>query len=168
MSVSAARPDETRVTGTPDHGRPLAPSRGRWRPLGLDEVRIDGGFWGDLQRLNATAMIEHCETWIERTGWAANFDAAATGALPAARRGREFSDSEVYKLLEDPAFQPFAERDALFRPDFAAVRADPRFMAVAAKLGLVRYWRQSGYWPDFCTSEKLAYDCKAEAAKYPV
>lgn len=83
-----------------DHGRPFAPSHGKWRPLGLDEVRIEGGFWGELQHLNATAMIEHCEAWIERMGWAGNFDAAAQGRLPAARRGREFSDSEVYKLLE--------------------------------------------------------------------
>jgi tetratricopeptide (TPR) repeat protein len=74
---------------------------------------------------------------------------------------------QVYQLLEDPTFQPFVERDALFRPDFARVRADPRFMQVAARLGLVRYWRQSGYWPDFCRSEQLKYDCKTEAAKYP-
>ena len=74
---------------------------------------------------------------------------------------------EVYKLLADPAFRPFVARDALFRPDFQAVRADPRFMSVAAKLGLIRYWRQSGSWPDFCTSDKLPYDCKREAAKYP-
>lgn len=74
---------------------------------------------------------------------------------------------EAYKLLEDPNFQPFVERDALFRPDFRAVRADPRFMGIAAKLGLVRYWRQSGSWPDFCKNDKLPYDCKTEAAKYP-
>jgi hypothetical protein len=74
---------------------------------------------------------------------------------------------EVYQLLEDPKFQPFIEKDALFRPDFAAVRADPRFMQIAARLGLIRYWRQTGYWPDFCRSERLRYDCKAEAAKYP-
>jgi tetratricopeptide (TPR) repeat protein len=73
---------------------------------------------------------------------------------------------EAYQLLQDREFQPFVEIDVLFRPDFAGVRADPRFMQVAARLGLVRYWRQTGYWPDFCTSEKLAYDCKTEAAKY--
>ncbi|MEP7130100.1 MAG: TIR domain-containing protein [Sphingomicrobium sp.] len=73
---------------------------------------------------------------------------------------------EVYQLLESPAFQDFTRREILFRPDFAPVRADPRFMRIAARLGLVRYWRQTGFWPDFCTSERLRYDCKAEAAKY--
>jgi tetratricopeptide (TPR) repeat protein len=73
---------------------------------------------------------------------------------------------EVYQLLEDPSFLAHLESGELFRPDFAPVRADPRFMQVAARLGLVRYWRQTGYWPDFCTSERLRYDCKTEAAKY--
>ncbi len=73
---------------------------------------------------------------------------------------------QAYQLMEDPKFQPSIDRSALFRPDFAGVRADPRFMQVAARLGLVRYWRETGYWPDFCTSERLRYDCKKEAAKY--
>lgn len=73
---------------------------------------------------------------------------------------------EAYQLLEDPKYQPFIHADALFRPDFAGVRADPRFMQVAARLGLVRYWRNSGYWPDFCKRDRLPYDCKTEAAKY--
>lgn len=73
----------------------------------------------------------------------------------------------AYRLLEQAGFQPFVDKDALFRPDFASVRADPRFMQVAARLGLVRYWRETGYWPDFCSKEQLRYDCKAEAGKYP-
>jgi hypothetical protein len=73
---------------------------------------------------------------------------------------------EAYGLLEDAKFQPFIETNALFRPDFAGVRADPRFMRVAAGLSLIRYWRKTGYWPDFCSTERLHYDCKAEAAKY--
>jgi tetratricopeptide (TPR) repeat protein len=73
---------------------------------------------------------------------------------------------DVYRLLEQPGFQPFVDRDTLFRPDFATVRADPRFMGVAARLGLVRYWRETGYWPDFCSKEQLRYDCKTEAGKY--
>jgi hypothetical protein len=73
---------------------------------------------------------------------------------------------QAYQLLQDPKFRPLINTDALFRPDFAAIRADPRFMQVAARIGLVRYWQTSGYWPDFCKNEQLRYDCRAEAAKY--
>lgn len=73
---------------------------------------------------------------------------------------------EVYLLLSDPGTQRFIDASLLFRPEFAPVRADPRFMSAAARAGLVRYWRESGNWPDFCSSEQLKYDCKAEAAKY--
>src|SRR5206468_256861 len=50
---------------------------------------------------------------------------------------------DAYRLLDDPAFQPFVQRALLFRPDFARARADPRFMQVAARLGLVGYWKQT-------------------------
>jgi hypothetical protein len=73
---------------------------------------------------------------------------------------------QAYALLADQQFQHSIDTALLFRPDFDAVRADPRFMQVAARLGLVRYWRRSGYWPDFCTREQLKYDCRKEAAKY--
>lgn len=96
----------------PDAGRPVAPSRSRWRPLGLGEVRIDGGFWAGLQDLNARAMIDHVEHWLETMGWSGNFDAAVEGRLPADRRGREFSDSEVYKLLEAMSWEVGRTGDA--------------------------------------------------------
>lgn len=53
----------------------------------------------------------------------------------------------------------------LFRPGLAKVRRDPRFMAVAKRIGLLSYWRKSGEWPDFCSEPDLPYDCKEEAAK---
>jgi DUF1680 family protein len=95
-----------------DRGRPVAPSSGRWRPLGIGEVTIDSGFWADLQRLNAEVMIEQCEAWVERMGWIGNFDAAAEGRLPQDRRGREFSDSEIYKLLEAMSWEVGRTGDA--------------------------------------------------------
>lgn len=88
------------LTPTAQRGRPVVPTRARWQPLGLDQVTITDGFWAELQQRNARTMIDHCERWIERMGWAGNFDAAAQGRLPADRRGREFADSEIYKLLE--------------------------------------------------------------------
>lgn len=79
---------------------PVAPSGGRRRPLGLHEVRITGGFWARRQEVNATDTLAHCRTWMERVGWIDNF---RTG--PERRRGREFADSDVYKLLEAMAWE---------------------------------------------------------------
>lgn len=93
------------MSPTAQRGRPVVPSHARWQPLGLDQVRITGGFWADLQDRNARTMIDHCERWIETLGWSGNFDAAVDGRLPADRRGREFSDSEIYKLLEAMAWE---------------------------------------------------------------
>ena len=53
----------------------------------------------------------------------------------------------------------------LFRPTMRALRSDPRFMRVAAHLGLLAHWRNSGKWPDFCFEPDLGYDCQTEAAK---
>ncbi|WP_214321857.1 glycoside hydrolase family 127 protein [Nonomuraea sediminis] len=77
---------------------PVLPSSGVLSPLGLDAVRPAPGFWGDRVRLNREVIIAHCREWMEKEGWIGNF----RGDLP--RRGREFSDSEVYKLLEAMAW----------------------------------------------------------------
>ncbi|MEU4243905.1 beta-L-arabinofuranosidase domain-containing protein [Actinoplanes sp. NPDC026619] len=61
--------------------------------------RITGGMWADLQRLNRTAMIPHAVQWMTRLGWVANFDRAAAGERYD-HRGREFADSEIYKIIE--------------------------------------------------------------------
>ncbi|KJL23023.1 Non-reducing end beta-L-arabinofuranosidase [Microbacterium foliorum] len=84
---------------------PVVPTRGRLRPLGLDEVSITGGFWGERQAVNGSATLAHIESRLESEGWLPNFDLAAAGSLPAGRRGREFSDSEIYKYLEALAWE---------------------------------------------------------------
>lgn len=86
-------------------GRPVAPSTGALTPVGLTDVTITGGFWARMQELNATAIIDHAEHWMEKVGWIGNFDAAVEGRLPQDRRGREFSDSDVYKLMEAMAWE---------------------------------------------------------------
>ncbi|MBD7980347.1 glycoside hydrolase family 127 protein [Oerskovia merdavium] len=108
----------TTTTSRSTGGRPVVPVSSVLRPLGLDEVRITGGFWADRQETNRVATLTHIEHWLEKEGWLGNFDAAVEGRLPAARRGREFSDSEVYKLLEAMAWElgrrPDDELDARF------------------------------------------------------
>ncbi|PZF82990.1 glycoside hydrolase family 127 protein [Jiangella anatolica] len=86
-------------------GRPVVPVRGAQRPLGQAEVRVTGGFWAGLQATNACATLEHCESWMERLGWLANFDRVAAGTSGSDRPGWSFSDSEVYKLIEAAAWE---------------------------------------------------------------
>ncbi|MFI1359333.1 glycoside hydrolase family 127 protein [Streptomyces sp. NPDC020898] len=100
---------------------PVAPTRGRLRPLGLDEVRITGGFWARRRETNANATLAHSRDWMERVGWTGNFRAVAEGRVQRDRRGREFADSELYKLLEAMAWQTGTGTGAAFDPDIAAL-----------------------------------------------
>ena len=95
----------------------------------------------------------------------------------AAQRGHYASFAEVLLEFgrEDEAFEtlmrvPVQRVDqfllqTLFRPTLSRLRADPRFLKIAHRYGLLDYWRKSGEWPDFCSEPGLPYDCKAEAAK---
>ena len=101
-AIPASGPRPTRPESA---GGPAMPSRGRLRPLGLHEVRITGGYWGRRQQVNADASLAHIESWLEREGWLGNFDLVRDDAPATERRGREFSDSEVYKFLEAMAWE---------------------------------------------------------------
>ncbi|WP_456786747.1 glycoside hydrolase family 127 protein [Cellulomonas sp. P5_C5] len=116
----------TMTTTTTTAATPVAPSHGTLRPLGLDDVRITGGFWAQRQAVNGTASLAHIEHWMEREGWIPNFDVAAAGTLSDLDRGgREFSDSEVYKLLEAMAWE-------IGRTDDTAL--DGRFRALVGRI----------------------------------
>lgn len=94
----------TATTGRTAPAAPAVPSRGALRPLGLDEVRLRDGFWGSRQETNATVTLDHCLRWLESLGWIENFDRTAAGDA-GERPGREFADSETYKLLEALAWE---------------------------------------------------------------
>lgn len=74
---------------------------------------------------------------------------------------------EAYEVVWHPVALDslMAGTEALFRPHMRAIRADPRFIALAAKLGLLQYWEKTGLWADFCSEPRLPYDCRKEAAK---
>lgn len=118
------------LTTTTSHSVPVAPTTGALRPLGLDEVTITGGFWGRRQEVNGRATLAHIGGWLEREGWLGNFDLAASGRLPEGRRGREFSDSEVYKYLEAMAWE-IGRRGGAGEP---TDELEARFHAVAARV----------------------------------
>ncbi|MEU8660297.1 glycoside hydrolase family 127 protein [Actinoplanes philippinensis] len=98
--------DETLATTV--SGMPVAPTRGRLRPLGVGEVTLRPGFWQQRQDTNAARTLAHIEHWLEKAGWLANFGLTENGAE---RRGREFADTEVYKYLEALAWEYGRTRD---------------------------------------------------------
>lgn len=51
----------------------------------------------------------------------------------------------------------------LWSPRFREVRADPRFIEIANRKGLVRYWLETDQWPDFCVTENIKYDCREQS-----
>ena len=91
---------------------PVVPTDGRLTPLGIDQVTIRGGFWGERQRLNAEAIIPHALRWETRVGWIDNFARARAGDIAARHAGREFADSDVYKLIEAMAWEVGRTGDA--------------------------------------------------------
>jgi DNA-binding winged helix-turn-helix (wHTH) protein/TolB-like protein len=52
----------------------------------------------------------------------------------------------------------------LFSPPTRAMRQDGRFVKLAARLGLVDYWRNTGKWPDICTGPHAELDCASTFA----
>jgi hypothetical protein len=70
-----------------------------------------------------------------------------------------FDQAQSY-LPADPQWGPL-----LFLGPTRPMRQDPRFIALAVKLGFAAYWRSTGQWPDFCQAADLPYDCKAEVAR---
>ena len=82
---------------------------------------------------------------------------------------------EAYALLDRAKLGPSgASSDArgfiayspapLFMTAFPELRADPRFVKLCARLGLVEYWLEALEWPDCATV--VPYDFKAECEKY--
>lgn len=112
---------------SPDHlamrGGPVRPSRSVLRPLGPDELRITGGFWAEKQELNASVILQHCETWMERIGWTTNFDRVVAGTIGDHHDGIEFVDSEIYKLLEAMAWELARRPDGALEARYRALVA---------------------------------------------
>ncbi|GAB3194233.1 glycoside hydrolase family 127 protein [Nesterenkonia suensis] len=100
--------DGPQSSGAPTIGAaaPVVPAHGRRRGARTHEVRLDPrSFWGRRQEINARATLSHCVEWLERLGWLESFDRVARGEPTGDRPGWQFSDSEVYKLLEAVAWE---------------------------------------------------------------
>ena len=85
---------------------PGAGAIGRLTPLGAEQVRITGGFWGERQAINRARTIPHGFDRLQATGTLGNLRlAAGMGGKYAAltdSSGAQFPflDTDVYKWLE--------------------------------------------------------------------
>lgn len=50
----------------------------------------------------------------------------------------------------------------LFAPVTRNMRQDPGFVSLAARLGLIKYWRETGKLPDFCTDPTRRSECSPQ------
>ena len=50
----------------------------------------------------------------------------------------------------------------LFTPVTRNVRQDPGFVPLASRLGLIKYWRETGKRPDFCTDPAARSECSPQ------
>lgn len=106
------------------HGVPVVPARSAVRGLGVGAVTLDSdGFWGSRQVVNAEATIAHCIHWMERLGWIENFDRVASGEDMRDRAGWQFSDSEIYKLLEAMSWELARRPDAKLEASYTSLVA---------------------------------------------
>jgi len=57
--------------------------------------------------------------------------------------------------------QPLEPR-FLFTPVTRNMREDPGFVALASRLGLIKYWRETGKRPDFCSAGATPVECSPQ------
>lgn len=80
------------------------------RPLGLDAVRVTGGFWAPRQRANGVTAIPSGREQLERAANLPNLRIVA-GLEEGEVTGPIFADSDVYKWLEAVAWEYARSQD---------------------------------------------------------
>ncbi len=116
---------------------------------------------------NRTRTLESITRSVELTGHAE--------AMPFITLAEFDFVDEAYTLLDQAKLGPSGgPKDALgvnayrthllFPAAYTELRADPRFVKLCARLGLVEYWLTTQMWPD--CDETVPYDFKAECEKY--
>lgn len=106
MTTTSASPLSPARAATTASSVPVDPAGSARLGVGVGDVRPSpASFWGRRQNVNGSATIAHCLEWIERLGWLENIDRVARGEVTVERAGWQFSDSEIYKLLEAMAWE---------------------------------------------------------------
>ncbi len=63
--------------------------------------------------------------------------------------------------------QQLEPRFFLFTPVTRNTRQDPGFVGLASRMGLIKYWRETGKRPDFCTDPAMRRECSPQLLAAP-
>ena len=145
----------------------------RWADLRA--LAMTSATTNSANRTDPTSPIYDVYLVAEESGKPADIARARSAALaaPTAKPGSVAPAIETLFALGFPddafamadRYTPIGDSAFLFFTFTAPLRKDPRFMQLAARIGLVDYWRSSGHWPDFCDDPALPYNCRLEAEK---
>ena len=67
--------------------------------------------------------------------------------------------AQAMEAANSAADHPRLDSWFLFTPITRNMRQDPAFVRLAARLGLLKYWRETGKLPDFCTDRAKQSEC---------
>jgi DNA-binding winged helix-turn-helix (wHTH) protein/TolB-like protein/tetratricopeptide (TPR) repeat protein len=125
-----------------------------------DEIRA--AVWRAFVEAKAAHSAQLTRATVARIGEAADqneisreVEIMMLAALGERRQAINVANSALDRGEELPA-------RFLFTPIMSNVRTDPGFVPLASRLGLVRYWRDAGKRPDFCTDERAPRECSAQ------
>lgn len=136
----------------PDRGFTLQPDRiAMWRALVAARATPTPALRDAAYQAFATSMQAHPQIDLDTLEKLAMLQRVDEAYATADRLPAESVDNET--------------TDLLFTTVTAPLRADPRFMTLSARLGLVAIWTQTDRWPDFCAESTLPYDCRVEAKR---
>lgn len=113
------------------------------------------GRWPDTERAALAARIV---SLFNGDKLGAEWAAMALSSL-----GKESRAIDLLLSVAPQGRMPAFNAQFLFQPVTRTLRAQPGFWVLADRLGLVRYWREKGVWPDFCSREMTIQKCRESA-----
>jgi DNA-binding winged helix-turn-helix (wHTH) protein/tetratricopeptide (TPR) repeat protein/TolB-like protein len=153
----------------------------RFYIAGLYEQPADG--LAMINGINAQNSADDSRTAIWRTFVKARMERSAEASaatIPkireAADKGQISRETEIIMLAElgDAKeaikaanlaldhHEQLEPRFFLFTPVTRNIQQDPGFVALAARMGLIKYWRETGTRPDFCTDRAARGECSPQ------
>lgn len=142
----------TQMMDDTDRGFHLSPERAAlWRALIETRADPSAAHDAEAERAFVASMraIPDINLWtLETLSFLHRVDEAYTYAdrMPPRQTDEDFTNS-LFGVVNRP------------------LRADPRFMTLAARLGVAAIWKATDQWPDFCSEPDLGYDCRVEATR---